>query len=355
MLAAVLRAVGEIEVLDIDPPVCGDDDVVIAVASCGVCGTDRAIFRGEYAVDTPMILGHEFSGTVVDVGANVRRFVPGDRVVVDPNVVDDDCFYCQRGESHLCSGLDAVGVGRPGGFAELCAVPERYVYAVPDALSLADAALVEPLACCVRGIDQADVSAGDVVVISGAGPIGCLLVQLARLSGAAIIIVAEPATSRHEAARLAGADVVCESADVSSFLRSIRGDVGADVVIEASGSLVAAHASFDLVRRGGTVVLFAVYPQGANITVSPFRINEDELRVVGSLNNPSTHSRAIDLLASGRVRVDEMVSHRLALEDLALAMDLDNFSAPGKITIDVAAATREPAEELTRSLRGFDA
>jgi 2-desacetyl-2-hydroxyethyl bacteriochlorophyllide A dehydrogenase len=327
--------VGVIEVAEVDDPTCGPFEVMIAVANCGVCGTDRSIFRGEYPVVTPMILGHEYSGTVVEIGPGVTRFALGDRVAVDPNVVDDDCFFCRRGESHLCSGLSALGVGRSGGFAELSVVPERYLYQVPDSVSLADAALVEPLACCVRGIDQAQVCAGDVVVICGAGPIGCLLIQLARLSGAAVIVVSEPSTSRHEAARRAGADVVCEPAHAPGILREIRGAVGADVVIEASGSLAAAESSFDLVRRGGTILLFAVYPQDRTIAVSPFRINEDELRVVGSLNNPSTHSRALELLASGRVNVEGMVSHRLGLEEVASAMDLANFSDSGKIVIDL--------------------
>jgi L-iditol 2-dehydrogenase len=217
-------------------------------------------------------------------------------------------------------------------------VPERYLYHVPEGVSLSDAALIEPLACCVRGIDQAEVSTGDVVVISGAGPIGCLLIQLARISGAAVIVSMEPSTSRHDAARRAGADVVCAPHEASRVLRRIRGAVGADVVIEASGSLGAAESSFDLVRRGGCILLFAVYPQGRTIAVSPFRINEDELRVVGSLNNPSTHSRAVDLIASGRVNVEGMVSHHLNLEDVERAMNLENFTHPGKIVIDLQAS-----------------
>ncbi len=330
----MLVGVGNIEVLEVDDPRCGESDVVIAVASCGVCGTDRSIYRGEYHVSTPLVLGHEYSGTVVDVGSEVSGFVVGDRVVVDPNVVDDTCFFCRRGESHLCSGLSPLGVGRSGGFAELSVVPERYLYRVPESLSLQDAALIEPLACCVRGIDQARVSTGDVVLISGAGPIGCLLIQLARMSGAAHIISVEPSTSRHDFARRAGADEVWDPSQVTQALKELRGPVGADVVIEASGSLTAAQSCFDLVRRGGTVVLFGVYPESRTMSVSPFRINEDELRVVGSLNNPSTHSRAIDLLASGRVSLEGIVSHRLTLDEVELAMNLGNFFQPGKIVID---------------------
>jgi 2-desacetyl-2-hydroxyethyl bacteriochlorophyllide A dehydrogenase len=336
--AAVFQGVGNIEVLEVGDPICGEGDVVIAVATCGVCGTDRSIFRGEYEVSTPLILGHEYSGTVVDVGSSVSRFAVGDRVVVDPNVVDDMCFFCRRGENHLCSGLSPLGVGRSGGFAEFSVVPERYLYHIPAGVSLQEASLIEPLACCVRGIDQARVTTGDVVVVSGAGPIGCLLIQLTRMAGAALIISVEPSASRHEFARRAGADVVCDPSEVSQVVKLHRGSVGADVVIEASGSLTAAQSSLDLVRRGGTVLLFAVYPQGRTVAVSPFRINEDELRVVGSLNNPSTHSRALDLVASGRVTLEGMVSHRLALEDIDLAMNLDNFSQPSKVVIDLQAS-----------------
>ncbi len=326
---------GTIEVLEIDDPRCGEFDAVIRVAQCGVCGTDRSIFRGEYDVAAPMVLGHEYSGTVVEVGGDVTGLELGDRVVVDPNVVDDTCFYCRRGLSHLCSGLSPLGVTRPGGFAELSAVPARYLLKIPDDLSFSDAALIEPLACCVQGIDQARVAAGDVVVISGAGPIGCFLIQLARMSGAAYVVSVEPDASRHGFAMWAGADVVCNPVEASHVLEGRRGPIGADVVIEASGRLEAAAASFDLVRRGGTVLLFGVYPRDQSLAVDAFRINEDELRVVGSFNNPNTHSRALELISSGRLKVDGVVSDRLPLNDLAVAMDLSNFAAPGKIAIEL--------------------
>lgn len=328
---------GVIEVVEVDDPSCASHEAVIHVAQCGVCGTDRSIFRGDYAVAGPIVLGHEYSGTVVEVGRDVVGLRVGDRVVVDPNVVDDICFYCRAGLSHLCLGLSPVGVARSGGFAELSAVPARYLYQIPDDMSLSDASLVEPVACCVRGIDRARVTVGDLVVVLGAGPIGCFLIQLAKISGATSVVAVEPAVRRHEFARRAGADVVCTPSETSTVLGDLRGPVGADVVIEASGRLEAAESSFGLVRRGGTVLLFGVYPQDQTMAVSAFRINEDELRVVGSLNNPSTHARAIDLISSGRVVVDRVVTDVLSLEQLELAMDLGNFTAPGKIAIDPSA------------------
>jgi L-iditol 2-dehydrogenase len=338
MRAAVMRGPGVIEITQLEDPHAGPDDAVIRVARSGVCGTDRAIFRGDYSVATPIVLGHEYSGTVVEVGDHVRELRVGDRVVVDPNVVDDDCFFCRRGHAHLCSGLSPLGVARMGGFAELSVVPARYLYVLPDELSLADAALVEPLACCIRGIDQAAIIAGDTVVIAGAGPIGCLLIQLARLSGAAAILSIEPNESRHVFALRAGAAVACTPSEASAVLAQWRGAIGADVVIEASGNLASAERAFDMVRRGGSIVLFGVYPEQGAISVRPYRINEDELRVVGSLNNPSTHSRALDLLATGRVSFEGIVTDVLPLNELAVAMDLENFDAPGKISIDLGAS-----------------
>lgn len=336
MRAAVFQGPGAIQLEEVEDPRCGEFEAVIRVALCGVCGTDRSIFRGEYEVQAPLVLGHEYAGTVVEVGGRTDGLSIGDRVAVDPNVVDDVCFYCRRGLSHLCQGLRPLGVARSGGFAELSAVPARYLHKLPDAVSFSEACLIEPLACCVRGIDQAAISVGDLVVVSGAGPIGCLLIQLARMSGAATVVSVEPSPQRRDSALLAGADLVCTPSEAVGAIRELRGGVGADVVIEASGQLEAAETSFGFVRRGGTVLLFGVYPATGRISVSAFRINEDELRVVGSLNNPSTHSRALELIASRRVNVENVLSHRLQLADLPAAMDRENFPTACKIAIDLS-------------------
>ncbi len=334
MRAAVLTRPGTLEVREVEDPSCRDDELVVEVAACGICGTDRSIFRNEVPGRTPMVLGHELSGTVVTLGRSVVGFSLGDKVAVDPNVVDGTCFFCRRGESHLCSGLTPIGIERFGGFAERCALPSAYAYRLPESLPIEAGALVEPLACCVRGIDQARVVAGDVVVVLGAGPIGCLLIQLARLSGAGMICCVEPDETRRGCARGAGAEEVCAPDDATALLARVRPGIGADVVIEASGQPAAAGAALGLVRRGGTLVLFGVYPAQANVALSPYRVNEDELRIVGSFNNPHTHQRAIDLLASGRVAVEGIVSHRLGLTGLEKAMDLAHFPGAGKITID---------------------
>jgi 2-desacetyl-2-hydroxyethyl bacteriochlorophyllide A dehydrogenase len=319
---------------EVEAPDCTQEDVLVRVESCGVCGTDRSIFRGEYKVPVPMILGHEYSGTVIEKGSQVTGLSVGDRVVVDPNVVDDVCFYCRRGFSNLCSGLSPIGTHRNGGFAEISAVPARYLYRVPDSLSMSEASQIEPLACCVHGIDQAAIVSGDVVVISGSGPIGCLLIQLARLNGASTVVAIDPREARRNFARECGADVTCTPEEAPRAVDKIRPGVGADVVIVASGSVAAAELCFRYVRRGGTILMFAVYEQGASLSVSPFDINENELRVIGSYNNPATHQRAVDLLASGRVSLRGVVTHVVGLAELSKALDLGNFPTAGKIAID---------------------
>jgi len=229
------------------------------------------------------VLGHEYSGTIVETGKDVAGFDVGDRVVVDPNVVDDTCFFCRRGQSHLCSGLSPLGVVRPGGFAELSAVPARYLYKIPDGVSLSEAALIEPLACCIRGIDQAQVSAGDVVLILGAGPIGCFLIQLARMSGAAVVISVEPAASRHEFASRAGADLVCHPLEAAKVLNLVAARKFAlrsldRVLAEAWKQVVGLHA------EGG---------ESARATQASQASSAHELLHVVSYSDPKAEHREI--------------------------------------------------------------
>lgn len=332
MKAVLLTQPGSFEFVDMPDPECAPDEVIVQVANCGICGTDRAIFRGEAPASWPVVLGHEFSGVVVEVGTAVSGLVIGDRIAADPNIVDGTCFFCRRGETHLCEGLTPLGITRNGGFAELAAVPAQYAYRLPATVSTEHGSLVEPLACCVRGIDQAQIRLGDLVAVLGAGPIGCLLIQLARIQGAGTIVAVEPDEARRHHAMSAGADLTCTPEEAEAVLRDLR-DPAPDVVIEASGRTQTAEWSIGLVRRGGTVVLFGVYPEQERLSLNPYRVNEDELRIVGSLNNPNTHQRAIDLLGSGRVSLDGIITHRLGLEDLPRAMDRESFPGAGKITI----------------------
>jgi 2-desacetyl-2-hydroxyethyl bacteriochlorophyllide A dehydrogenase len=315
-------------------PEPGPGEALVSVACCGICGTDRSIFTGDYPVQFPIVPGHEFAGTVVSVGAGVEELRPGDRVTVDPNVTCDTCAYCRRGLTHLCERLSPLGVVRPGGFAEFARVPERNAYRLPESLSFDAAALIEPLACCVRGMQLAGITAGDTVAVLGAGPIGCMLLQLVRLEGTGHLIVSEPNPARRELALRLGADVAVDAGEAARTAISAATDgLGADVVIEASGRAATAEFALELVRRGGTVLWFGSCAESDRISISPFWVNDNEITIRGSFNNPFTHAPALKLAASGRVQLDELVTDRIPLQTLEAALDLKNFPDAGKIVV----------------------
>jgi len=308
--------------------------VIVELGACGICGTDRAIFRGDTPQEFPIVLGHEYSGTIAAVGSEVQTLTAGQRVAVDPNITCGLCSFCRRDLPHLCSRLSPLGIARRGGYAERSAVPERNAHPLPDGVGLEEAALTEPLSCCVRGMQLANIALGDTVVVLGAGPMGCLLIQVARLEGAASIIVSEPMDARRQLALSLGADVVLNPAsDVAQAVSEHTNGVGADVVIEAAGKLKTAEMALTLVRRGGTVLWFGVPPAFERMQISPYWVNDNEITIRGSFNNPLTFSRSLELIGSGRVQVRPLITDSVRLREMAPALDLANFPEAGKILV----------------------
>jgi 2-desacetyl-2-hydroxyethyl bacteriochlorophyllide A dehydrogenase len=312
--AAVLYGKGDIRLATPPDPRPGPGEVLIRVRACGVCGTDNSLFKGEYPASYPVVIGHEFAGEVAEVGAAVSGLAAGDRVTADPNRVCRACAYCRAGREHLCQNLSSMGVHRDGADAEDCLAPASNVYRIPDSLSFEEAAFTEPLACAIHGVEMAGVRLGDTVLVIGAGPMGNLIVQLAVHAGAAKVVVSEPIGLRRQRAAESGATHLLDPArqDVGRELGRIQ-SIGADVVFEVAGSSEAQASCLSLARKGGTVVFFGVGPQGRTIPVNPFLINENELTIRGSFNNPFATSRAVQLLASGACRVTGLISHRLPL------------------------------------------
>ena len=303
-------------------PEVGEYDVLVKVHACGICGTDVHILHGEHIVEFPVIPGHEFSGEVVEIGSEVVNVHVGDRVTIDPNIVDHTCYFCRRGEINLCENLTAVGVNFDGGYAEFCRVPAVQVYKVPDGVSLDEAAMAEPLACCIHGADQANIMPGSTVVVLGAGSIGLILVQLARISGARHIIVSEPDERKRSLAAQLGADAQLNPLAEDVFAEVLtRTSVGADIVIESAGRLETAELALKLARRGGTVLQFGVVSPNQVAKVAPYDVYYKELTIRGSFVNPVTHSRAVELLASKQVDVVPLVTHRFPLDKAAEALE----------------------------------
>ena len=316
MKAAVLYGPGDIRIEERAIPRPEPDEVLIKVHACGVCGTDDALNRGEYPGAYPVIIGHEFAGEIAAVGSRVAKFKVGDRVTADPNRVCHGCFFCHAGEEHLCDNLQSMGVHIDGANAEYCVMTESNVYPIGAALSFEEAAFSEPLACAIHGTDLAQISVGDTVLVIGAGGMGNLITQCVKNSGAANIIVSELIAERRAKAMENGATHVFDprSCDISEELKKIK-PVGADVVIEVAGNSQAQASCPALARKGGTIVYFGCSPKDNLIQINPYLVNENEQRILGSFNNKAATERAVEMLSLGRIRVDNLVSHRFKLNE----------------------------------------
>ena len=334
MQAAIIYGPGDIRVESIDIPKPKADEVLVKIKACGVCGTDQALNVGEFPANFPVIIGHEFSGEVVEVGSEVTNFGLGDRVTADPNRVCHKCDYCRMGLEHLCEKRESMGVDSHGADAEYAIVPETNLYKYPENLSYEEAAFTEPLACAINGTNLAQVHLGDTVLILGAGGMGNLITQCVANSGAANIIVSEPIEYRRKMAKENGATHLVDpfNQDLDAELRKIR-SIGADVVFEAAGNNILQEQAISYVRKGGTVVWFGCSPQGRTINVDSFDVNDREIKIQGSFNNPFSTGRAIELLGSKTVRVDNLISHRISLNNYLDVFDIFGSSDSLKLMV----------------------
>jgi len=320
MRAVIVERPGDVRVDEVPEPTVGPKDVLVKVAACGICGTDIHIIDGEFPPTTyPIIPGHEFGGTVLAVGDEVVEIKVGDRVGVDPTLNCGECYFCQRGQKNLCERWNAVGVGaHPGGFAECVAVPERTVYPLPEGMSDATAALIEPISCVVHGFHLLRAQVGESYLVYGAGPMGLQNASLARFYGARVVAMIDINPSRLEIARSFGFDVVGASLDEVRHVAPR----GFDNVIEATGKTKVAETAIDAVIRGGKLLLFGVCPPEEKAAYAPFKIYNQELTIVGSMAVLNSYGPAVDVLAAGAIDTERMVTHTFPLDDFAEAVAL---------------------------------
>ena len=314
-------------------PTPGPGEVLIEVARAGICGTDLHILDGDYELARfPMTPGHEFAGTVAAVGEGVRLRHVGERVTADPNLPCGLCPECQRGAVNQCHHLAVVGVSRDGAFARYLTIPERVVVPIGD-LPFAEGALVEPLACVVWGLERIRVRAGDLALVLGAGPMGCLLVQALKASGAARVAVVDIAPARLALARTLGADLAVTPDDLA-LLRDLA-PLGFELVVEATGIPSVLEGAIDHARPGGTVWVFGVAPGDAMAKVSPYLLFRRDLALVGTFAVNQTVPRAVAMIQGGAVRVAPLVSHVLGIEDFGEGLRLAQHD-PDRMKIQFA-------------------
>ncbi len=330
---------GQFKVVEEAIPAIGAQDVLVKVAACGICGTDVHIYHGDEgsaAVNPPVVLGHELAGIVEKVGEGVTALQAGDHVTVDPNMYCGKCHYCQIGKKQLCSNLYAIGVNRNGGFAEYCAVPETQCYLLDAAVPLKYGAMAEPLACCLHGIDNAHIRQGDTVCIIGGGAIGLIMLQLAKLNGASRVIVSEPVAMRREIATKLGADLTIDpiNANLKDGITDFLGVPGPDVVIECVGTTIAVRQAFEITKRGTTVLLFSVPKPGTVHPLNLMEVFQKELTIIGSMINPDTHGRAAALINSGRIRLEEIITHSFPVTQVLEAVQMQMSAESIKVVVE---------------------
>lgn len=340
MRAAILTAPNAMQLGEAPDPVRADGDLILRVKAATICGTDIRILRGRKTagVRYPSIIGHEFAGEVVEGDATFR---PGERVGVCPAIPCGRCAQCLRGRENLCPDAEAIGYQIDGAFAEYIRIPARAValgnvHRLPDAIGDAEAALIEPLACVINGQNKVGVAQGDTVVVLGSGPIGTLHIKLARLRGAARVIVSEPNPGRRAAAQTAGADVGIDptTEDLRARVREETGGLGADVVICAIGIPALATQAIGLAGQGGRVSLFAGFSKGELGQLDVNAIHYDELRVTGAFGlSRLDYATALAAIAGGRIDTSDMITHRYPLARLDEAFGMAEGGGAMKVAI----------------------
>lgn len=325
-------------VADLPTPHAGPGELVLRNQVCGVCGTDVHIYHGEPGsadVNPPVVLGHEYSGEVVEVGEGVTAFAVGDHVTVDPNIYCGHCAYCQNGKKQLCPSMEAIGVTRDGGFAQYSRIPASQAFKLEPTVPWEAAAMAEPLACCLHGIDLAGIQVGDKVCVVGGGAIGLLMVQLAKLSGASQIVLSEPNEKRRQVGLQLGANAALDPTrpDAQEAFAQVL-DGGANVVIECVGNVPAVKSAFQFAGKGATVLLFSVPKVDATFDLPLFDVYKKELTIKGSFVNPDTHARAVALINSGKVDFGPIITHRFTLDQLPEAIAMQMSDASIKVVVE---------------------
>jgi 2-desacetyl-2-hydroxyethyl bacteriochlorophyllide A dehydrogenase len=290
-------------------------EVVLAVAGCGICGTDLHIADGQFAPTLPVVPGHEFAGEVVAVGADVSEVRVGDQVAVDPSLYCHECYFCRRGRGNQCERWGGIGVTVTGAAAQYALAPAANCVRLPDGVSPADAALIEPLSCAVHGFDVLAPALGDHFLIYGAGTMGLMMMELAKRAGAATVSMVDVNPSRLETARELGCTAAVTSAD------ELERPHGWDNVIDCTGVLAAIEDGLPRVVSGGTFQQFGVADEKAVARYSPFDVYRREIRIVGSMAVLRSFERAAELFAEGVLAPDVMISDRLPLEQYPAALE----------------------------------
>jgi len=326
MMAAVLYGKEHLEVEPVAIPAIERGDILVRVQVALTCGTDVKVFRRGYharMIVPPAVFGHELAGDVVAVGPDVTRFGLGQRVVSANSAPCEACYFCERGQQNLCEDL----LFNNGAYAEYIRIPSRIVerntYEIPAHVSYQDAALIEPLACVLRGLEETGVRPSDTVAIIGLGPIGLMFVRLAKVYGARVIAIGRRKTQLDRAAAMGASELIC-TANVpqpAGTVRQITGGRGVDIAIEAVGKPETWHWAVDMVRRGGTVNFFGGCPNESRVSLDTSLLHYSEITCKASFHHTPAHIRkALDIVSNGDISAKDFVNREEPLTNLLEVM-----------------------------------
>ena len=319
MKAVIIERPHDVAYRDVEPPVCGPDDVLVRSHKAGVCRTDLEVLEGaldERWVRYPCIPGHEWSGTIATVGERVTDLRPGERVVCEGLIPCNRCARCKAGDTHLCVNYDSVGFTRGGGYGELVVAPRHVVHRLPDSVSFDAAVLIEPASVVMRALERGRPTIGESVGVIGIGTIGAIAVTLARLYSPSEIVAFGIRDGELELARALGADRVVNVNDGEP-------NDGLDLVLETAGAVPAVELATRVVREGGRVVQLGIAGAGKTLELTADLLPLRDLALIGSVGyTAAIWSRTVDLVRAGLVDLEPIVTHRFAAADFERAFEL---------------------------------
>ncbi len=312
-LVKTSRGPGNLEIREVPEPRCGSDEVKVEVAYCGVCGTDIHVLKDEFPTTPPVIIGHEFSGTVVEAGSAVKKIQVGDRIVAENVCLNcgGDCYLCRTGHYAICVQRGAQGLNADGAFARYIVCKEKNVYRFPSNIGFQEAALAEPLVCAVHGVlDQTRVGAGDVVLVAGPGAMGLLAAQAAKSEGGTVILSGTTSDAeRFEVARLLGIDRTVDvlRENLTEVVAEYTDGEGMDICIECSGAQAAVDTGISLLKKRGKLTQVGLF--GRKVSVDLDAVVQKEIQITGSMSHTSNAwKRGLALVGQGKIQLKPLVS-----------------------------------------------
>ena len=344
MKAIYVKGPSKVEIKNVERPRVGDDDLLVSMKACGVCGSDLEKIYGQYSQPSTR-LGHEPSGVVTEVGSNVKQFKKGDRVFVHHHVPCYSCHFCLHGNETMCQKYSETNLS-PCGLAEEFLVPgwnvsHGGVIKLPDNVSFEEASMIEPLACCIRAWNKIKFKQGDSVAILGAGPTGMMHVMLSKVFGMKDIFCFDINDFRLGFAKRLGITSEIRSTDPQAYQKILAGtnNRGVDMVIVSTGSLGAIAQSIDLVRKGGTIVLFGVPTKGATMSIDISKVYSKEITITPSYAaSESDTNAAFSFIEGKKIDVNKLITHRFDLLESAKALE---YAHQGNDSIKIVVTNSE--------------